>query len=145
MKMSLTLNTVAQENWIRIVSAPVFHPADYGILTAIEQALLPGVNSDLDTELQFRRIRAELYKLNVYSGPSGIFKTHVDTPRPEDQFGSLVVCLPSPHEGGKLSLFAMMAASSSTTGAREVHLKYNGLRSTVIVSTRFAGLPAAIV
>lgn len=25
-----------------------------------------------------------------------------DTPRSEDQFGSLVVCLPVPHEGGSL-------------------------------------------
>ncbi|KAI4722346.1 hypothetical protein E4T48_01286 [Aureobasidium sp. EXF-10727] len=41
-------------------------------------------------------IRAELYKLNVYSGPSA----HVDTPRSETQIGSLVVCLPSEFEGG---------------------------------------------
>ncbi|KAF2674577.1 hypothetical protein BT63DRAFT_449566 [Microthyrium microscopicum] len=32
-------------------------------------------------------VRAELYKLNVYSGPSGKFKPHVDTPRS----GALVV------------------------------------------------------
>ncbi|KAH0292486.1 hypothetical protein KCU62_g1893, partial [Aureobasidium sp. EXF-3399] len=40
-------------------------------------------------------IRAELYKLNIYSGPSGKFKAHVDTPRSETQVGSLVLCLPS--------------------------------------------------
>jgi len=38
----------------------------------------------------------------IYSGPSGRFHPHVDTPRGEGQFGSLVVCLPSPHSGGEL-------------------------------------------
>jgi hypothetical protein len=40
----------------------------------------------------------------VYSAPKGVFKAHVDTPRSETQFGSLVVCLPSGHEGGALVL-----------------------------------------
>lgn len=38
----------------------------------------------------------------IYSAPSGKFKAHVDTPRSLAQFGSLVVCLPSQHEGGQL-------------------------------------------
>ena len=46
-------------------------------------------------------IQAELYKLNVYS-TGGHFKSHVDTPRSKDMFGSLVVCLPSPFTGGEL-------------------------------------------
>lgn len=46
-------------------------------------------------------IRAELYKLNVYS-TGGHFKSHVDTPRSDDMFGSLVVCLPSDFTGGAL-------------------------------------------
>ncbi|PGH03432.1 hypothetical protein AJ80_08680 [Polytolypa hystricis UAMH7299] len=79
-----------------------FHPADFGILDTIEQLLLPSVNSPLENEVQFRRVRAELYKLNVYSGPSGLFQKHVDTPRSPNQFGSLVVCLPSIHKGGTL-------------------------------------------
>ncbi|KAG9552016.1 hypothetical protein KCU71_g8999, partial [Aureobasidium melanogenum] len=49
-------------------------------------------------------IRAELYKLNVYSGPSGKSKAHVDTPRSDTQVCSLVVCLPSEFEGGVLSV-----------------------------------------
>lgn len=49
-------------------------------------------------------IRAELYKLNIYSGPSGKFKAHADTPRSETQIGSLVVCLPSEFEGSVLSV-----------------------------------------
>jgi hypothetical protein len=40
----------------------------------------------------------------VYSGPRGVFKSHVDTPRSETQFASLVVCLPSAHKGGILVL-----------------------------------------
>lgn len=31
-----------------------------------------------------------------------MFKPHVDTPRSELQFGSLVVCLPTAHKGGQL-------------------------------------------
>ncbi|KAK4575227.1 hypothetical protein LTR86_001079 [Recurvomyces mirabilis] len=52
----------------------------------------------------FRGLRAELYKLNVYSGPSGHFKAHVDTPRSETQVGSLVVCLPFHFAGGALAV-----------------------------------------
>lgn len=40
--------------------------------------------------------------MQVYQGPSGFFKPHVDTPRSELQFGSLVVSLPCYHEGGQL-------------------------------------------
>uniref|UniRef100_A0A1X7UX57 Fe2OG dioxygenase domain-containing protein n=1 Tax=Amphimedon queenslandica TaxID=400682 RepID=A0A1X7UX57_AMPQE len=46
-------------------------------------------------------IRAELYKMNIYC-TGGHFKSHVDTPRSKDMFGSLVVCLPSPFTGGEL-------------------------------------------
>ena len=45
--------------------------------------------------------RAELYKLNIYS-VGGHFKSHVDTPRSGNMFGSLVVCLPFPFTGGEL-------------------------------------------
>jgi hypothetical protein len=38
--------------------------------------------------------------MQVYSGPSGLFRKHVDTPRSEQQIGSLVVCLPSEFKGG---------------------------------------------
>ncbi|KAK3673863.1 hypothetical protein LTR78_006418 [Recurvomyces mirabilis] len=54
--------------------------------------------------MMFRGVRAELYKLNVYSGPSGHFKAHVDTPRNETQVGSLVVCLPIQFTGGALAV-----------------------------------------
>lgn len=41
-----------------------FHPADFGILETIEQILLPSVSSSRSRG-RFRRVRAELYKLNV--------------------------------------------------------------------------------
>ena len=40
--------------------------------------------------------------MQIYSGPSGRFQTHVDTPRGADQFGSLVISLPYPYVGGQL-------------------------------------------
>ncbi|KAJ5703223.1 hypothetical protein N7488_010771 [Penicillium malachiteum] len=75
-----------------------FSPHDNGVMEKVRQAL---AFRDY-TGNSHRGLRAELYKLNVYSAPSGMFKTHVDTPRSENQMGSLVVCLPSPHEGGEL-------------------------------------------
>ncbi|KAH9947477.1 hypothetical protein B0H21DRAFT_335574 [Amylocystis lapponica] len=48
-------------------------------------------------------VRVELYKLNVY-GTGSFFKAHVDTPRSENMFGSLVIVFPTPHEGGALIL-----------------------------------------
>ena len=46
-------------------------------------------------------LRAELYKLNIYA-LGGFFKAHLDTPRSEKMFGSLVVCLPTQFTGGEL-------------------------------------------
>ena len=46
-------------------------------------------------------LKAELYKLNIYAR-GGFFKAHVDTPRSEKMFGSLVVCLPTQFTGGEL-------------------------------------------
>ena len=42
--------------------------------------------------------------IQIYPGPSGKFRPHVDTPRSPRQFGSLVVCLPHPHQGGQLRI-----------------------------------------
>ncbi|KXG52467.1 Oxoglutarate/iron-dependent dioxygenase [Penicillium griseofulvum] len=81
-----------------------FHPADFGILQNLEQILLPNFNTDKQNSLPFRKLSAELYKLNVYSAPSGLFRKHVDTPRCPSQIGSLVVCLPSHFKGGNLAV-----------------------------------------
>ncbi|KAL6720878.1 hypothetical protein ACLMJK_002803 [Lecanora helva] len=85
-----------------------FNPYDVGIIEAINQSLLPGVAKTFaDGKSVFEDhlgVVAELYKLNVYSGPSGRFRAHVDTPRGARQFGSLVVCLPYAHDGGHLKV-----------------------------------------
>jgi hypothetical protein len=57
---------------------------------------------------------ADFYKLNIY-GPGGFFKPHFDTPRSSDMFGSLVVCLPSPHSCGTLALRHSSSSSSQST------------------------------
>ncbi|KAJ5681892.1 uncharacterized protein N7477_001832 [Penicillium maclennaniae] len=81
--------------------ASSFHPADFGITEQVERLLLPAMGGTGDS-LASRELHAELYKLNVYSGPSGLFQKHVDTPRSQSQIGSLVVCLPSVFKGGNL-------------------------------------------
>ncbi|KAK4183046.1 putative 2og-fe oxygenase family protein [Podospora australis] len=73
-----------------------FCPYDVGIMDVVTKILVPALGD--------RTARAELYKLNVYEGPSGHFRAHVDTPRSPAQFGSLVVCLPIAHEGGELEV-----------------------------------------
>ncbi|KAF9879326.1 hypothetical protein CkaCkLH20_02869 [Colletotrichum karsti] len=46
-------------------------------------------------------IVAELYKLLVYE-KGAMFKAHVDTEKIPGMFGTLVICLPSPHDGGEV-------------------------------------------
>jgi hypothetical protein len=70
-----------------------FNPRNAGILEKIRQKLVPDTSE----------VTAELHKLNVYS-EGGFFATHKDTPRSDTNFGSLVVCLPVPFEGGKLEV-----------------------------------------
>jgi hypothetical protein len=88
------------------------------LIKIIRDYLLEGLNSK-------KGVKAELYKLNVYGkylifvhpylrlrlsgtmlllGKGSFFKPHVDTPRGEKMFGSLVVVFPTPHEGGALFL-----------------------------------------
>lgn len=85
-----------------------------GLLNFIRGELLEGqdVNKAMDVEL---------YKLNVYgrhavfllpctshpsllAGKESFFKSHQDTPRGPNMFGSLVIVFPTPHEGGALIL-----------------------------------------
>lgn len=80
--------------------ATSFHFMDFGLHEIIENILAPPL--DMERKVASRRIEAELYKLNVYSGPSGLFQKHVDTPRSKSQIGSLVVCLPSAFKAGNL-------------------------------------------
>lgn len=94
--------------------ACTFSPHEMDIIDDIARILLPGFEDKTTWDKnktvcephieRLSAMRAELYKLNVYAGPSGHFKAHVDTPRSTDQIGSLVVCLPSIHQGGQLEV-----------------------------------------
>ncbi|KAK4161767.1 hypothetical protein QBC43DRAFT_380518 [Cladorrhinum sp. PSN259] len=44
-------------------------------------------------------IKPELYKMLIYE-KGAMFKAHTDTEKIPGMFGTLVICLPSPHEGG---------------------------------------------
>jgi hypothetical protein len=59
----------------------------------------------LDTICEDLGIRGEIsahpYKLLIY-GPGGHFKAHKDTEKLDAMFGTLVIALPSKHEGGRL-------------------------------------------
>ncbi|KAI5360171.1 putative prolyl 4-hydroxylase alpha subunit, Fe(2+) 2OG dioxygenase domain-containing protein [Septoria linicola] len=78
--------------------ATTFCPYETGIIDIVTQLLLTQTKQSKHE----RSLRAELYKLNIYSAPSGKFMAHVDTPRSESQLGSLVVSLPVNHLGGEL-------------------------------------------
>ncbi|GAQ81048.1 hypothetical protein KFL_000690260 [Klebsormidium nitens] len=70
-----------------------FQVSDYGILSAIQKVMTT----------EDKCIRTELHKLNVYRA-GDFFKAHVDTPRGPQMFGSLIICLPSAHNGGNLRI-----------------------------------------
>lgn len=98
--------------------ACTFNPHELGIVDDIARVLLPGFKDQTTSKDKLDSVcgppeenverelvmRAELYRLNVHAGPSGRFKTHFDAPRSTKQIGSLVVCLPSVHEGGQLEV-----------------------------------------
>ena len=71
-----------------------FEPGSAGILKKIQRELVPHDPNP---------ISAELYSVNVYTG-GGHFAPHKDTPRGNDMFGTLVVCLPSKFRKGDLVL-----------------------------------------
>jgi hypothetical protein len=92
--------------------ASLLDPVRTKLMKIIRYSLLEGTQSTDD-------ITVELHKLNVYSthsifirplklirspGKGSFLKAHIDTPRGEKMFGSLVVVFPTPHEGGALLL-----------------------------------------
>ncbi|CAG8955206.1 hypothetical protein HYFRA_00007222 [Hymenoscyphus fraxineus] len=116
------------------------HPSDYGIIDTIAQTLLPSLVGK-DRRADHRGVLAELYKMNsfkvnvfikVYSGPGGKFKAHVDTPRSSSQFGSLVICLPSPFIGRNALLpkisfqFLFFMADPSKMSGGNLRISHNG-------------------
>ncbi|BCR94529.1 uncharacterized protein AKAW2_11575S [Aspergillus luchuensis] len=77
--------------------ATTFHPVDLGILDEIEKQLLPSFDAGAS-----RKLIADLSSLIVYSSPNGFIQKHINIPYSENQFGLLVVCLPSQFTGGNL-------------------------------------------
>ncbi len=71
-----------------------FDPESSGILAKVQKELVPHDPNP---------ISAELHTVNVYTD-GGHFAPHKDTPRGQDMFGTLVVCLPSQFGNGKLVL-----------------------------------------
>jgi hypothetical protein len=71
-----------------------FDPESAGILKKIQRELVPHDPNP---------ISAEFYTVNVYTD-GGHFAPHKDTPRGDDMFGTLVVCLPSQFRRGNLVL-----------------------------------------
>jgi hypothetical protein len=92
-----------------------FNPDSGEFVSRLAQKLCPWDSFE-------KGIRVEPYKLNVYGetilrrfqtisiqltirvGQGGFFKTHKDTPRAENMFGSLVFTLPTQYQGGNLNL-----------------------------------------
>ncbi|EDR00473.1 uncharacterized protein LACBIDRAFT_313386 [Laccaria bicolor S238N-H82] len=72
-------------------------------LDVVNTGILESIRSMLMQGNENKKIRLEMYKLNIY-GPGSFFKAHKDTPRGENMFGSLVVIFPTRHEGGALQL-----------------------------------------
>ncbi|KAI9061875.1 hypothetical protein FKP32DRAFT_1677805 [Trametes sanguinea] len=83
--------------------ALTWSPASAALLDVVRDQLFFETMSRTFPPDQTTNIRAELYKLNVY-GPQSFFKRHVDTPRDDTMFGSLVIVYPTTHEGGELVL-----------------------------------------
>jgi hypothetical protein len=142
-----------------------FCPYSTGIVDTIAQAFTSNVTGGVSRS----GVLAKLYKLNVYSAPSGHFKSHVDTPRGNNQFGSLVVSLPVAHQGGELLVnhgdrslkfdFYQDGAQGiqwaafysdcehevlTVTSGHRITLTYN-LFSTPLFPSRLAGLPTPVL
>ncbi|KAJ1549465.1 hypothetical protein HK405_002630 [Cladochytrium tenue] len=85
----------------------VFHPASSAggeLLHTISEWMVPSPGMSL---------RAEFYRLNVYTA-GGHFGPHVDTPHSSNLVGSLVVWLPTPHDGGELVVRSRGANAKET-------------------------------
>ncbi|EXJ72398.1 uncharacterized protein A1O5_04902 [Cladophialophora psammophila CBS 110553] len=59
------------------------------------------VHSELFIECDVKNVSAQLYKMLLYE-EGAFFKPHKDSEKTPGMFGTLVICLPSPHEGGEL-------------------------------------------
>ncbi|KAK4242781.1 hypothetical protein C8A03DRAFT_29011 [Achaetomium macrosporum] len=87
------VDTAVRNTWELDASQLEFHGGSYertlsGAISFVHFAL--GITTP---------IRAELYKMLIYE-KGAMFKAHTDTEKIPGMFGTLVICLPCPHEGG---------------------------------------------
>jgi hypothetical protein len=94
-----------------------FNPNNTGIIENIREFLLKDRNSSTQVELHklnvygMQRTILQVHfkfgfaaSLRLFLGPGSFFKFHDDTPKHHKYFGSLVVALPTEHEGGTFPL-----------------------------------------
>ncbi|CAH0392542.1 unnamed protein product [Bemisia tabaci] len=67
------------------------------------KSILDDVTVGLGIKKGSGRVSAKIHKLLLYE-PGAFFKPHTDSEKMPGMFGTLVICLPSPHEGGKVIL-----------------------------------------
>ncbi|MDA1050788.1 MAG: 2OG-Fe(II) oxygenase [Planctomycetota bacterium] len=77
-------------------------PRQFTLHNAAWEAYMDGIVETVREEFGIaKKVRHELYKLLVYE-PGSFFAPHRDTEKTPGMFATLVVCLPSRHEGGTL-------------------------------------------
>ncbi|KAH0830021.1 2og-fe oxygenase family protein [Fonsecaea pedrosoi] len=80
-------------------------PYSMGIVDRAEHLLLPNARHMGPNGIKNGGfVRAELHQINVYVGHPGSSKIRFEIPGAENQFGSLVLFLPSEYEGGQLTV-----------------------------------------
>lgn len=67
------------------------------------QSILNKVGTGLGFHATSDSISAQLYKLLLYE-PGAMFKAHQDSEKEQGMFGTLIIALPSKHEGGQVHL-----------------------------------------
>lgn len=95
-------------------------PYSLGIVSAIEASLFGddfelGPNSPAGVTR--RRVVPQIDKINVYS-QGDFFKSHVDTPRATNMFGTLLINFPVEHVGGQLVVHAPAGGDRALEGQR---------------------------
>jgi len=79
-------------------------PTEFALTNAAWTAHMDSVVKSVRKELGVgRSVKAELYKLLLYER-GAMFKAHQDSEKVPGMFGTLVICLPSKHEGGEVHL-----------------------------------------
>lgn len=77
-------------------------PANFILRNPAWEAHVDAIVDEVIRELGIeQKVNAELYKLLIYE-PGSFFAGHRDTEKTKNMFATLVICLPSRHEGGTL-------------------------------------------